>query len=503
MKNMRSMMACRHGAWIAVLGPVMAAMTGGHAIAAADDPYPQMAPVSQYLIASRAEEISLARAPRRRQSRITRKCGCSARTATRQPSRGRTASSASWAGHGTWRSPIRSSGTRRSGRRSATTPPRRGPCCRDTDAHRAGHGRHVQGRDPEAGSRPWVAGTLKAPEPGAVCYMMSKGGYLNDAAAGPWHPHVMYFAPRTEDAAWGANLPGSPVDSDSASEERTTIFFVAVPHWSDGTPCPHYQEATDSGRRRAGDDQGIKKSGRRAVSGGSLDRGARDCGARDGRWPRRRARGRRRSPRPEGPCDIYAAAGDPCVAAHSTTRALYAAYNGPLYQVLRQSDGKTMDIGVVQPGTSTRGGYAERGRAGRVLRQHVLLDHHGLRPVRQAQRPDAGAARRIQRPGDGRVQQRSGRRHGARHGHGATRSTASSSSRAWACATTTRKAPRSTTRRRDSTGSSMASTTTPAAASTTATPRSTAATTATARWKRLTTATPPAGITGPRPARGS
>ena len=41
-------------------------------------------------------------------------------------------------------------------------------------------------------------------------------------------------------------------------------------------------------------------------------------------------------PRPKGPCDIYAAAGDPCVAAHSTTRALYAGYNGPLYQVLRQ-----------------------------------------------------------------------------------------------------------------------------------------------------------------------
>ena len=55
------------------------------------------------------------------------------------------------------------------------------------------------------------------------------------------------------------------------------------------------------------------------------------------------------APRPKGPCDIYAAAGDPCVAAHSTTRALYASYNGPLYQVLRQSDGKTLDIGVVQP----------------------------------------------------------------------------------------------------------------------------------------------------------
>jgi len=66
--------------------------------------------------------------------------------------------------------------------------------------------------------------------------------------------------------------------------------------------------------------------------------------------------------RPEGPCDIYAAAGSPCVAAHSTTRALYASYNGPLYQVMRQSDGKTLDIGVVQPSGSPvpdGGGYAD------------------------------------------------------------------------------------------------------------------------------------------------
>ncbi len=66
--------------------------------------------------------------------------------------------------------------------------------------------------------------------------------------------------------------------------------------------------------------------------------------------------------RPEGPCDIYAAAGDPCVAAHSTTRALYASYNGPLYQILRQSDGKTLDIGIVQPvasPTPDAGGYAD------------------------------------------------------------------------------------------------------------------------------------------------
>jgi non-reducing end alpha-L-arabinofuranosidase len=50
------------------------------------------------------------------------------------------------------------------------------------------------------------------------------------------------------------------------------------------------------------------------------------------------------------PCDIYAAANTPCVAAHSTTRALYSAYNGNLYQVRRASDKTTKDIAVSGPG---------------------------------------------------------------------------------------------------------------------------------------------------------
>ena len=63
--------------------------------------------------------------------------------------------------------------------------------------------------------------------------------------------------------------------------------------------------------------------------------------------------------RPQGPCDIYAAAKTPCVAAHSSTRALYAAYNGPLYQIMRQSDGKKLDIGVVPASAKDAGGYAD------------------------------------------------------------------------------------------------------------------------------------------------
>lgn len=45
-----------------------------------------------------------------------------------------------------------------------------------------------------------------------------------------------------------------------------------------------------------------------------------------------------------GPCDLYASGGTPCVAAHGTTRALYSAYDGPLYQLLRGSDQATTDV---------------------------------------------------------------------------------------------------------------------------------------------------------------
>ncbi len=51
----------------------------------------------------------------------------------------------------------------------------------------------------------------------------------------------------------------------------------------------------------------------------------------------------------KGPCDIYANDGSPCIAAHSTVRALYAGYSGPLYQV-KKVDGSTKDIVPLAPG---------------------------------------------------------------------------------------------------------------------------------------------------------
>ena len=64
------------------------------------------------------------------------------------------------------------------------------------------------------------------------------------------------------------------------------------------------------------------------------------------------------------PCDIYATGGTPCEAAYSSTRALFATYDGPLYRIQRASDGSSLNVGVeaaggivnVAPETSFCGG---------------------------------------------------------------------------------------------------------------------------------------------------
>jgi hypothetical protein len=75
---------------------------------------------------------------------------------------------------------------------------------------------------------------LPMQEPGAMCYMLSKQQYLGDSAT-HWHPHLMFFVPRTEAAAWGADVPGSPILSGDDPQDSLMIFMVPVAKWSDGT----------------------------------------------------------------------------------------------------------------------------------------------------------------------------------------------------------------------------------------------------------------------------
>jgi hypothetical protein len=73
-------------------------------------------------------------------------------------------------------------------------------------------------------------------QPGAMCYMMSKEAYLTDQGS---HnvSHLMFYVP--EGTAWGQNLPGSPVfilDRQIAGAPvPVSMFMVPVRHWSDGT----------------------------------------------------------------------------------------------------------------------------------------------------------------------------------------------------------------------------------------------------------------------------
>ena len=76
---------------------------------------------------------------------------------------------------------------------------------------------------------------LPAMEPGAMCYMLSKQGYLSDRD-GHWHPHLMFFVSQADPAAWGAGLPGSPIFAFNDTWEHLTTFLVPVRQWSDGTP---------------------------------------------------------------------------------------------------------------------------------------------------------------------------------------------------------------------------------------------------------------------------
>jgi non-reducing end alpha-L-arabinofuranosidase len=77
-----------------------------------------------------------------------------------------------------------------------------------------------------------------------------------------------------------------------------------------------------------------------------------------------------------GPCDIYAKAGNPCVAAHSTVRALLGAYGGKLYQV-RNSAGATQDISAMSPGGFADGAAQDAFCSGTTCVITVVYDQSG------------------------------------------------------------------------------------------------------------------------------
>jgi len=78
---------------------------------------------------------------------------------------------------------------------------------------------------------------LPVPEPGSMCYMMSKQQNFGPKY-GNADPHLMFWFPRKGDINWGADFPGSPVDVHQYSPQPITEFDISVSKWSDGTAAP-------------------------------------------------------------------------------------------------------------------------------------------------------------------------------------------------------------------------------------------------------------------------
>lgn len=93
----------------------------------------------------------------------------------------------------------------------------------------------------------------------------------------------------------------------------------------------------------------------------------------------------------QGPCDLYASGGTPCVAAHSTTRALYSSFSGALYQVIRGSDNATTTIAPLSAGGTASAATQDNFCAGTTCLISVIYDQSG-NGNHLTQAPSGGAA---------------------------------------------------------------------------------------------------------------
>ena len=113
----------------------------------------------------------------------------------------------------------------------------------------------------------------------------------------------------------------------------------------------------------------VKPSGGSA-SGGSQTGGAQGSGGATGAGGATSPGGSTGS----GPCDIYAAVNTPCAAAHSTVRALYSAYTGPLYQLRKKSDSSVKDVPVGAGGFVDISGHDSFCPSGTACTISILYD---------------------------------------------------------------------------------------------------------------------------------
>src|ERR1700751_5595016 len=92
-----------------------------------------------------------------------------------------------------------------------------------------------------SGIKTFIKQKLPPLEPGAMSYMMSKEQYLTDDGQHNWIAHLMIYTPFMESAVWGADLPHSPVMLNPqfhGDPEPIDVFMIPAGRWSDGTADP-------------------------------------------------------------------------------------------------------------------------------------------------------------------------------------------------------------------------------------------------------------------------
>lgn len=220
------------GRMVVALAAAMAAAMQAQAQTAQ---YARMAPVDQYLIANRSAEIALARSAAPASISAKAEVMVLGRHGYKVAVEG--TNDFVCLVERSWDSPI--------GAPEFWNPKLRGPDCLNEAAARwylpivlmktrlalAGES---EGKIGEALRAAFKEKKLPPPEAGAMSYMLSRQGYLNDAA-GNWRPHLMFFVPLAMRKSWGANLAGSPVVATDDAADGLTVFMIPVARWSDGT----------------------------------------------------------------------------------------------------------------------------------------------------------------------------------------------------------------------------------------------------------------------------
>jgi hypothetical protein len=215
--------------------------TGGDLLAQAPKPtYENMAPLAQYLMSDRNAEIAMAR------TAAPEAISNDAEIMVLEEKDGYKTAVPGKNGfvcivERSWMSPFDS--------RQFWNPKLRGPVCFNPEAARsvlpitfkrtrlvlAGHSKAeiMAGMTTEIENK-----QLPALEPGAMSYMMSRAGFLDDSA-GHWIPHLMFYTPLKVD--WGSDLPDSPVMLNpqfQGKPEPIDVLMIPAGRWSDGTAAP-------------------------------------------------------------------------------------------------------------------------------------------------------------------------------------------------------------------------------------------------------------------------